>query len=179
MQYCIWSLPHVCHLHHSHNHTCAIQTSLIAVQTSSALLCEEVCGAFHDASLPEDSMSGQEDRALPLSELTDFLSDPDALYHSERLTGPLTAASSGLHTQAHTITALPEADATEHSHGHPTVAADGVQLVKVAAQNATAADEVHGPGGKQPHAASIGTQPATGKQLLCLCTLLVPQYQLC
>ncbi|KAL0053598.1 hypothetical protein WJX82_008133 [Trebouxia sp. C0006] len=137
-------------------------TAATEYRTSSALLCEEVCGAFHDASLPEDSMSGQEDRALPLSELTDFLSDPDALYHSERLTGPLTAASSGLHTQAHTITALPEADATEHSHGHPTVAADGVQLVKVAAQNATAADEVHGPGGKQPHAASIGTQPATG-----------------
>jgi len=116
-------------------------------------------------------MAGQEDQALPLPELADFISESDALYHSERLTGPLTATSSGLHTQAHSITALPEADATDHSHGQSTVAADGVQLVKVAAQNATAAEtaeEVHGPGGQQPQAASIGAQHATGKQLLCL-----------
>ncbi len=116
-------------------------------------------------------MSGQEDQALPLPELADFMSEPDALYYSERLTGPLTATSSGLHTQAHNIKTLPEADASDHSHGQSTVAADGVQLVEAAAQIATAtqtAEEVHGPGGQQPQAASNGTQHATSKQLLCL-----------
>ena len=116
-------------------------------------------------------MSGQQDQALPLPELSDFVSDPDALYNSERLTGPLTASSSGLHTQAHNIIALPEADATDRIHGQSTVVADGLQLVNVAAQNAAAAktaEEVHCPGGQQPQAASVGTQHAAGKQLLCL-----------
>ena len=112
-------------------------------------------------------MSGQEDQALPLPELADFISEPDALYHSERLTGPLTATCSGLHTQAHSNTALHETDATDHSHDQSTVAADGVQLVKVAAHKA-AAEEVHGPGAKKPQAASKATQHATSKQLLCL-----------
>ncbi len=116
-------------------------------------------------------MSGQEEQALPLPELTDFISDPDALYNSERLTGPFTATSSGLHTQAHGITTLHETGATDHSHGQSTVAAGGVQLVEAAAQIATGAEtaeEVHGPGGQQPQAASIATQHATSKQLLCL-----------
>jgi len=98
-------------------------------------------------------MSGQEDQALPLPELADFMSEPDALYYS------------------HNIKTLPEADASDHSHGQSTVAADGVQLVEAAAQIATAtqtAEEVHGPGGQQPQAASNGTQHATSKQLLCL-----------
>ena len=153
------------------------------MQTSSALLCEEVCGAFHDASLHEDPMAGQEDQALPLPELADFISEPDALYDSDRLTGPLTvtATSSGLHTQAHNN---PEADATDHSHGQSTVAAASVQLVKVAAQNAAVAEtaeEVYGPRGQQPQAASIATQHATSKQLLCLwlCHIIVPEHQLC
>jgi len=135
-------------LPHNDNYMCNAKQAVCSVQTSSALLCEEVCGAFHDASLHEDSMAGQEDHALPL-----------------------TAASSGLHTQAHSITSLHEADATDHSHGQSTVAADGVKLVDAAVQNATAAEtaeEVHGPEGQQPQAASIGTQHATSKQLLCL-----------
>ena len=168
---------------YSQSHLCHASQPGCCVQTSSALLCEEVCGAFHDASLHEDPMSGQEDQALPLPELTDFVSDPDALYNSERLTGPLTASSSGLHTQAHNITALPEADATDRSHGQSTVAADGVQLVNVAAQNAAAAEtaeEVRGPGGQQPQAASIGTQHAAGKHCFaCGCaTSLVPEHHL-
>jgi len=158
-------------LPHNDNYMCNAKQAVCSVQTSSALLCEEVCGAFHDASLHEDPMAGQEDHALPLPELADFISEPEALYHSEKLTGPLTAASSGLHTQAHSITSLHEADATDHSHGQSTVAADGVKLVDAAVQNATAAEtaeEVHGPEGQQPQAASIGTQHATSKQLLCL-----------
>lgn len=134
-------------------------------------MCEEVRGTFHNAFLHEDPKAGQEDQGLPLPELAVFVSDPHALYHSERLTGPLTAASSGLHTQAHNNTGFPEVNATDHSHAQSTVAADGVQLVKVAAQNAAAAetaDEAHGPGGQQHQAASIGTQHATSKQLLCL-----------
>ncbi|KAA6419786.1 MAG: hypothetical protein FRX49_10319 [Trebouxia sp. A1-2] len=127
----------------------ATSTSAIEYRTSSALMCEEVRGTFHNAFLHEDPKAGQEDQGLPLPELAVFVSDPHALYHSERLTGPLTAASSGLHTQAHNNTGFPEVNATDHSHAQSTVAADGVQLVKVAAQNAAAAetaDEAHGPG---------------------------------
>ncbi|KAL0017893.1 hypothetical protein WJX77_002793 [Trebouxia sp. C0004] len=65
----------------------ATSTAATEYRTSSALLCEEVCGAFHDASLHEDPMAGQEDHALPLPELADFISEPDALYQSGRLTG--------------------------------------------------------------------------------------------
>ncbi len=122
-------------------------------------------------------MSGQEDHALPLPELTDFMSEPDAFDNSERLTGPLTATSSGIHSQAHSIATLPEADATNHSHGQSTVAADGVQLVEAATQNATApetAEEVHGPGGQQPQAASIATQHAAGKQAAALPVTVPP-----
>jgi len=74
-------------LPHNDNYMCNAKQAVCSVQTSSALLCEEVCGAFHDASLHEDSMAGQEDHALPLPELADFISEPEALYHSEKLTG--------------------------------------------------------------------------------------------
>jgi len=48
------------------------------VQTSSARLCEDVCGAFDDAPLHDDSIADEEDHALQLSDLPDFAPGPSS-----------------------------------------------------------------------------------------------------